>query len=72
MPEIQHNELERENGSGAQMVRDGGHGDLPVDDPPPAEHPEERPGEPEETEDEVQARESEQAFEHAMAQGASR
>jgi hypothetical protein len=67
MPEIQHSEPERENGGGTQAVSGGGHGDLPVDDPPPAEHPEERPGEPGETEDEVQARESETAFERAIA-----
>ncbi|MEO8061927.1 MAG: hypothetical protein ABI821_04175 [Pseudomonadota bacterium] len=28
-----------------QLPRGGGKGDLPVDDPPPAEHPEEAPGE---------------------------
>jgi len=67
MPEIQHSELERENDAGVPVVRGGGHGDLPVDDPPPAEHPEERPGESGETEDEVQARESELAFERAIA-----
>jgi hypothetical protein len=63
MPQIQQIELERENDSGVPVVRGGGHGEVPVEDPPPAEHPEEAPPE---TEDEVQARESEQAFERAL------
>jgi len=53
MPDIHH--LERHH---------GGHGEQPIDDPPPAEQPEEKPAEGEE---ELQARESEQAFERAIA-----
>jgi hypothetical protein len=34
MPEIQDSERERENLAGVQGARGGGHGDLPVDDPP--------------------------------------
>lgn len=66
MPEIQHIELERENDSGVHIVRGGGPGEPPVDDPPPAEQPQEAPGETGEPELEAQARESEQAFERAI------
>jgi hypothetical protein len=45
----------------------GGPGDLPVDDPPPAEQPAEEPGELGEPELDAQARESELAFERAIA-----
>jgi DNA-directed RNA polymerase specialized sigma24 family protein len=67
MPEIQQIELERENDSGVQIVRGGGHGEPPINDPPPAEEPAESPGETGEPELEAQARESEQAFERAIA-----
>jgi hypothetical protein len=63
MPDIHQIELEHESDSGVQVVRGGGHGELPVDDPPPAEHPEENPPD---SEKEVQARETEQAFERAI------
>jgi hypothetical protein len=45
----------------------GGPGDLPVDDPPPAEQPAEQPGEIGEPELRAQAREAMQAFERAIA-----
>jgi len=64
MPQIQQIEPGREYDPGAPVVRDGGHGEIPVEDPPPAEHPEETPSE---SEAEVQARASEQAFERAIA-----
>jgi hypothetical protein len=46
----------------------GGHGEVPVNDPPPADVPNEPPfeTEDEETEDELQARESEAAFDRAI------
>jgi hypothetical protein len=68
MTAIKHIELEREDNSGTQAVRTQGPGpgDIPVDDPPPAEHPEEAPGEPGEAEIEAQARESVKAFERAL------
>jgi hypothetical protein len=68
MAAIQHSELERENDVGVQVVRAGpGTPPVPVKDPPPAENPEEAPGETGEPELEAQARESEQAFERAIA-----
>lgn len=66
MPQIQQIELERENDTGVIVVRGGGPGEPPVDDPPPAEHPEEAPGEPGEAEVEAQGRETEKAFEQAL------
>jgi len=65
MPDIQQIERERENDPGVLVVRGGGHGEPPVDDPPPAEHPAQRLAE---NDMEVQARESEQAFERAILQ----
>ena len=69
MPHIQHIEPERDNDAGVHVVRGSGpgHGEPPVDDPPPAEQPQEAPGETGEPELEAQARESEQAFERAIA-----
>jgi hypothetical protein len=64
MPYIQQIGLERDNDTGVPVVRGGGHGEQPIDDPPPAEHPAQMPAE---SEDEVQARESEKAFERALA-----
>jgi DNA-directed RNA polymerase specialized sigma24 family protein len=63
MPQIQQFEPEGVNDS-VHVDPVGGHGEIPVEDPPPAEHPEETPSE---SEDEVQARESEMAFERAIA-----
>ena len=64
MPQIQQIELERENDVGVPVVRAGGHGAIPVEDPPPAEQPLEAPAD---KDDEAQARESEAAFERAIA-----
>ena len=68
MTAIKRIELEREDDSGTEAVRahGPGPGNPPVDDPPPAEHPEEAPGEPGEAEIEAQARETEKAFERAI------
>ena len=54
MPHVHHIQLESS----------GGHGEQPIDDPPPAEHPEEKPAE---SEEELQARETVKAFERAIA-----
>jgi hypothetical protein len=68
MPDIQRIELERENDTGVYVEKGGGHGEVPVNDPPPADVPNEPPfeTEDEETEDELQARESEAAFDRAI------
>jgi hypothetical protein len=64
MPQIHQIELERENDVGVPVVRGGGHGEIPVNDPPPADKPLEAPPE---NEGEAEARHSEQAFERALA-----
>ena len=61
MPDIQQVELEREKDSGVHVPRGGEH-ELPVDDPPPSQPPDEQPGEA----GEVAARTSEAAFERAI------
>jgi hypothetical protein len=61
MPDIKRSEFDTARTVGP------GPGEAPVDDPPPAEHPEEAPGETGEPELQAQARESEQAFERAIA-----
>jgi hypothetical protein len=54
MPDIHHIQLESS----------GGRGEQPIDDPPPAEHPEEKPTD---SEEELQERETAKAFERAIA-----
>jgi hypothetical protein len=65
MPDIQHIEL-RENHA-IHVVLGPGPGAPPVDDPPPAEQPQEAPGETGEPELQVQTRESTQSFKRAIA-----
>ena len=64
MPDILKLDLPREDDSDVEVPRDSGHGEQPIDDPPPAQTPDEIPAE---DEDELQARESEVAFERALA-----
>ena len=63
MPHSPQIEFERVDDS-AQVADGGGHGEIPVEDPPPAEHPEEAPPE---NQDELLTRESKKAFERAIA-----
>jgi hypothetical protein len=68
MIETPRNELDRENGDTHSLYGSGpGHGEPPVNDPPPAEQPQEAPGETGEPELQAQARASVQAFERAIA-----
>jgi hypothetical protein len=68
MIESPRTELEAEIDDNHSLHRAGpGPGEPPVQDPPPAEEPQEAPGETGEPELRAQARESQRAFERAIA-----